>query len=92
MSSVREALAAAEAQPFDLVLSDLGLPDGNGLELMARLRERYGLSGIAVTGYGMEDDVRRSSEAGFVDHLVKPITFARLENAIDRFFDRRAAL
>jgi signal transduction histidine kinase/ActR/RegA family two-component response regulator len=88
-TSVREALAAAQAQPFDLVLSDLGLPDGNGLELMAHLRDRYGLSGIAVTGYGMEEDLRHSSEAGFVDHLVKPITFARLESAIDRFFDAR---
>ena len=91
-ASVREALAAVEEQEFDLVLSDLGLPDGNGLELMAYLRDRYGLSGIAVTGYGMEEDLRRSREAGFVDHLVKPITFARLENAIDRFFDQRQAL
>ncbi|HEY4231172.1 MAG TPA: MASE1 domain-containing protein [Thermoanaerobaculia bacterium] len=88
-SSVREALAAARTQSFDLVLSDLGLPDGNGLELMTHLRERYGLSGIAVTGYGMEEDVRRSLAAGFVDHLVKPITFARLESAIDRFFDQK---
>jgi signal transduction histidine kinase/CheY-like chemotaxis protein len=88
-SSVREALAAAQVQTFDLVLSDLGLPDGNGLELMAHLRERYGLLGIAVTGYGMEEDLRRSRSAGFVDHLVKPITFARLESAIDRFFDQR---
>jgi len=90
-SSVREALAAAQVQPFDLVLSDLGLPDGNGLELMALLKDRYGLSGIAVTGYGMEEDLRRSASAGFVDHLVKPITFARLESAIDRFFDQRNA-
>ncbi len=88
-SSVREALAAARTQGFDLVVSDLGLPDGNGLELMTHLRERYGLSGIAVTGYGMEEDIRRSLSAGFVDHLVKPITFARLESAIDRFFDQK---
>ena len=56
---------------------------------MAHLRDRYGLSGIAVTGYGMEEDLRHSREAGFVDHLVKPITFSRLESAIDRFFDAR---
>jgi signal transduction histidine kinase/CheY-like chemotaxis protein len=88
-TSVREALAAARAQRFDLVLSDLGLPDGSGIELMAHLRERYGLSGIAVTGYGMEEDVRRSRSAGFLDHLVKPITLGRLESAIDRFFDEK---
>jgi CheY-like chemotaxis protein len=91
VSSVREALSAARTQRFDLVLSDLGLPDGNGLELMAHLRERYGLSGIAVTGYGMEEDVRRSRSVGFVDHLVKPITLDRLESAIDRFFDEKNA-
>ena len=85
-TSVEEALQAAQAAPFDLVISDLGLPDGSGLDLMRILRERYGLSGIAVSGYGMEEDLRRSLEAGFVDHLVKPITFQRLEKAISRFF------
>lgn len=84
-----EALAAAKAQPFDLVISDLGLPDGSGLDLMRALRDSYGLAGIAVTGYGMEDDVRRSRDAGFVDHLVKPITFERLAGAIESFFAAR---
>jgi CheY-like chemotaxis protein len=92
VGSVQEALAAAEAQSFDLVLSDLGLPDGSGLELMRQLRDRYGLAGIALTGYGMKDDVRQSREAGFVDHLVKPITFQRLAGAIERFFAGRPAL
>ena len=87
--TLREAFAAAEAGSFELVLSDLGLPDGSGLELMRSLRERYGLAGIAVTGYGMEEDLRRSLAAGFVEHLVKPITFEKLETAIDRFFAER---
>ena len=85
--SLAAALEAAGIQTFDLVLSDLGLPDGSGLDLMRDLRDRYGLRGIALTGYGMEDDIRRSREAGFVDHLVKPITYDRLVRAIDRFFD-----
>jgi signal transduction histidine kinase/ActR/RegA family two-component response regulator len=89
-ASVRDALAAAEASHFDLVLSDLGLPDGSGLELMRHLRDRYGLAGIALTGYGMEEDIRRSREAGFVDHLVKPITFQKLAEAIERFFAERS--
>lgn len=84
--SVEEALAAARAQPFDLVVSDLGLPDGSGLDLMRELHRHYGLAGIALTGYGMEEDQRLSREAGFVEHLVKPITLERLEAAIDRFF------
>jgi PAS domain S-box-containing protein len=87
--TVEEALSAAESQGFDLVISDLGLPDGSGLDLMRRLRELHGLAGIAVTGYGMEEDVRRSREAGFVDHLVKPITYQRLEIAIEKFFAGR---
>ena len=93
-ASVQEALAAAQDQTFDLVLSDVGLPDGSGLELMRQLKDRYGLSGIAISGYGMEEDRRRSREAGFVDHLVKPITFQQLATAIDRFFSepRRSKL
>src|SRR5262249_3142006 len=88
VGTMAEALAAAEARPFDVVLSDLGLPDGSGHDLMVQLRERHGLTGIAVTGFGMEEDVRRSREAGFVEHVVKPITFQRLSGAIDRFFGR----
>jgi signal transduction histidine kinase/CheY-like chemotaxis protein len=88
-ASLREALAAARAGPLDLVISDLALPDGSGLDLMRTLRDSYGLAGIAVTGYGMEEDIRRGREAGFVDHLVKPITLQRLEGAIDRFFAGR---
>jgi CheY-like chemotaxis protein len=89
VGSSQEAVAAAQSQTFDLVLSDLGLPDGSGLDLMRQLREQHGLAGIALTGYGMEEDVRRSREAGFVDHLVKPITFQQLAGAIERFFARR---
>lgn len=88
---VEDALEAVRTAPFDLVISDLGLPDGSGVDLMRILRRRHGLSGIAVSGYGMEEDLRRSLEAGFVDHLVKPITFQRLENAISRFFTRARA-
>ncbi len=80
--SVAEAVAAAERQRFDLVVSDIGLPDGNGHDLMRRLRERHGLRGIAVTGYGMERDVEASREAGFVAHLTKPVNMATLDLAL----------
>ncbi len=96
--SVEEALAAAEAAaseaaaaeaaepanggPFDLVVSDLGLPDGNGCDLMRELAGRYGLRGIALSGYGMDDDVRQSLEAGFERHLTKPVDMRTLESAI----------
>ena len=81
---VGSALQLAEARSFDLLVSDLGLPDGSGLDLMRQVRERYGLPGIAVSGYGTSDDVRLSQNAGFLDHLVKPVHPSKLKEAIAR--------
>jgi CheY-like chemotaxis protein len=67
---------------IDLVISDLGLPDGTGMDLMRELAARYGLRGIALSGYGTEEDVRRSLEAGFSRHLTKPVNFQALEAVI----------
>ena len=77
---------AAESIPFDFVISDLGLPDGTGFELMAKLQIlQPGLRGIALSGYGMDDDVRRSLESGFLAHLVKPVDFHQLASALREF-------
>ncbi len=81
--SVASALEEAGKGSFDIVLSDLGLPDGTGHELMMQLRDRYGLRGIALSGYGMEQDLARSREAGFVSHLVKPVDFGQLSRALE---------
>ena len=67
---------------FDLVISDIGLPDRSGYELMQELSTTKGLRGIALSGFGMENDVSRARAAGFSDHLTKPINFDRLEEAI----------
>jgi PAS domain S-box-containing protein len=84
-SGVEDALRTAEADgPFDLVISDIGLPDGSGLELMSRLRAARPTPGIALSGYGTEDDLRKSREAGFDTHLTKPVDFSTLEAAIRR--------
>jgi PAS domain S-box-containing protein len=83
-ATVQEALEAAAREPFDLVISDIGLPDGSGLDLMERLRREHGVRGIAITGYGMREDVERSRKAGFLEHLVKPITAQKLESAVER--------
>jgi signal transduction histidine kinase/ActR/RegA family two-component response regulator len=82
VSTVAEALTAAAANTFDLVISDLGLPDGTGGELMEKLRATYGLRGIALSGYGMEDDLSRSNASGFVTHLVKPVAIAELRRVL----------
>lgn len=81
-SSVAGALELAAGATFDLVISDLGLPDGSGTELMAKLRDNHGLRGIALSGYGMEDDLARASAAGFIKHLVKPVAIADLRHAL----------
>ncbi|MGA2441743.1 MAG: ATP-binding protein [Tepidisphaeraceae bacterium] len=82
--SAAGALDLASREPFDLVVSDIGLPDATGYHLMQQIKERYGMNGIAMSGYGMDEDIRKSREAGFSEHLVKPISFAQLTQAIQR--------
>ena len=83
-ASMGAALEAAAAEEFDLVVSDVGLPDGSGLDLMRQLRQHRPVRGIALTGYGMESDVAGSLEAGFVRHLTKPVEYSELEEAIEQ--------
>jgi CheY-like chemotaxis protein len=80
------ALQAAQRGEFDLVISDLGLPDGNGLDLIRQLHASVAkpIPGIALSGFGMDEDVRRSRDAGFAEHLIKPIDFPSLDQAIRR--------
>jgi PAS domain S-box-containing protein len=84
-TTVAGALATAHSQTFDFVVSDLGLPDGTGHDVMEQLRDLYGLRGIALSGYGMEEDLRRSEQAGFVAHLIKPVNVNELRHALRRF-------
>lgn len=80
--SLAEARAVAAANDIGFLISDLGLPDGNGTELMKELRDRLGIVGVALTGYGMDADVAHAKEAGFVLHLTKPIQIGDLEKAL----------
>lgn len=82
--SVAAALRLVDAQPFDIVVSDLGLPDGDGYALMRQIKEQYGLPGIALSGFGMEADVEHGRDAGFLEHLVKPVDVATLDQTIRR--------
>jgi signal transduction histidine kinase len=83
-STIKGAMKAAGEKQFDLVISDLGLPDGLGYELMRSLRRGNHLRGIALSGYGMSDDIQLSQEAGFAEHLVKPVDLKKLEEAMVR--------
>jgi CheY-like chemotaxis protein len=79
-----EGVARIEQEPFDLLVSDIGLPDGSGLELMRQAKAKRHLRGIALSGFGMDEDIRRSREAGFDHHLIKPVNFAQLQEVIRR--------
>ncbi|MGC4073412.1 MAG: ATP-binding protein [Nibricoccus sp.] len=81
------ALQHASAEAFDLVISDIGLPDRTGYELMQELHAQYGLKGIAMSGYGSDADRAQGKAAGFLIHLTKPVDIAALDEAIRRIFD-----
>lgn len=77
-----EAVEAAARRRCDLLVSDVGLPDRSGLELMQELSARYPIRGIALSGYTDECDVSASRAAGFARHLNKPVMFADLLSAM----------
>jgi len=80
--SIGSARQIARQNTFDFLISDIGLPDGDGTDLMNELHESQGLKGIAMTGYGMEKDIERGKAAGFVMHLTKPVSIQSLESAL----------
>jgi signal transduction histidine kinase/CheY-like chemotaxis protein len=76
-----QALEKAQTEDFDLLISDIGLPDRSGYELMRELSGK-GLRGIALSGFGSEHDISKARAAGFAEHLTKPINFDKLDEAI----------
>ncbi|MEA3209028.1 MAG: hypothetical protein QOE70_2085 [Chthoniobacter sp.] len=82
-ADVTTARELAKAGPFDLLVSDLGLPDAHGTELMRELRKSSSIRGIALSGFGTEDDTALSLEAGFHAHLTKPVGTRQLRALIE---------
>jgi CheY-like chemotaxis protein len=80
--SAEQAVEKVRTEEFDLLISDIGLPDRSGYELMREVRLNKDLPGIALSGFGSEQDVNQAREAGFAEHLTKPINFERLEKTI----------
>jgi len=83
-TGVKAALALAERERFDLLGGDVGLPDGSGWDIMRELGRKQSLRGIALSGYGLDDDVRKSREAGFEQHLIKPVSFQTLREVLNK--------
>jgi signal transduction histidine kinase/CheY-like chemotaxis protein len=83
-ATYQQALQISQEQKFDLLLSDLGLPDGDGYQLMRVLQAASPIKGIALSGYGMNADVQASLAAGFGAHLTKPCDLSLLSATIER--------
>ena len=89
--SVEAALQAVAHVKFDLLVCDIGLPDGSGEDLLRKLRKKgCNFPGIALSGYGMDEDIARSKAAGFQIHLTKPVSSEELQRAIDPLLGSRA--
>jgi signal transduction histidine kinase/CheY-like chemotaxis protein len=82
--NVRSAMEAAVRNQFDLLISDIALPDGTGMDLMMQLRAICGIPGIAISGFGNNGDIEKSLQAGFSEHLVKPVKLEKLQAAMER--------
>ena len=85
--NVAEAMAAGRSNAFDLLVSDIGLPDGSGLDLLRYFAATKPIKAIALSGYGMEEDIRKSKEAGFLAHLTKPVDLEALERVLAKILD-----
>jgi CheY-like chemotaxis protein len=84
VGSVKEGLASARGGEFDILISDLGLPDGTGYDLMRDLARECAIPGIALSGFGMKEDVQHSIDAGFSRHLTKPVDWQELKTEMQR--------
>jgi CheY-like chemotaxis protein len=89
--SIREAreliAASSDYQPergFNILINDLGLPDATGHELMRDLASHHPIPGIALSGYGMKDNILDSMAAGFPRHITKPVDWQELKIAIQK--------
>jgi len=89
--TMQAALEAASHSDFDLVITDIGLPDGDGWELMRQLRERGPVRAVAMSGYGWKEDLEKSRAAGFEAHLLKPLKITELENVLRKMEQAVAA-
>ena len=91
-SSIAAAKRVFRERPADILVTDVGLPDGSGLELLGSLTAvPPDLRAIVLSGYGMEEDVARSRSLGFAEHFVKPLNLSRLIAALDALGDGEPA-
>jgi CheY-like chemotaxis protein len=88
-ATVAAARQAIQGDNFDLLLCDLGLPDGTGFDVIEKVRQQSDKPAIALTGFGMQQDVERAQQAGFNAHLTKPVNLQKLEVTIWKLLQDR---
>jgi hypothetical protein len=82
--NVHRALEIIHSGNIDVLLCDIGLPDGTGYEVISQARQKQPIQAVAITGFGTEEDLQRSKQAGFDFHLVKPIDLHELQTVLER--------
>ena len=82
--NAQNALETVQSQQFDVVLCDIGLPDGTGYDVITEAKRKQALKAVALTGFGTDEVIRRGKEAGFDFHLVKPVDFHELRSVLDQ--------
>jgi hypothetical protein len=82
--NVHRALEIIGSEEIDVLLCDIGLPDGSGYEVITQAKGKRPIHAVALTGFGTEEDIRRSKEAGFDLHLVKPIDLHELQTVLEK--------
>ena len=80
--STQGAFQILNSKTLDVVLSDIGLPDGSGYDVISEAKRRQHVAGIALTGFGTEEDIEKSKKAGFDFHLTKPVDFHELRSVL----------
>jgi DNA-binding response OmpR family regulator len=87
VGSAREVI---DVKTFDILLCDLGLPDGTGIDVITYLRKTRETPAIALSGFGMEEDLARCINAGFDMHITKPVNVRQLELSINKLIESKA--
>jgi CheY-like chemotaxis protein len=83
VANMKAAIEQAGTGEWDVLISDIGLPDGNGWELLVALGDRAPRYSVAMSGFGMVSDRQKSLAAGFRHHLLKPVEPNQLEDLLD---------
>jgi CheY-like chemotaxis protein len=81
---MQSALEVVQSKEFDVVLCDIGLPDGSGYDVISQAKRKQPVKCVALTGFDRDEDIRRAKEAGFDFHLTKPVDFHELRTVLDQ--------